>query len=395
MSERTDRKVIYLRTTERRTFTACRQKWWWSFIEGLRTKEVSNAFRFGGLVHEALGTGAPELGYTPWYKPGVKRGTHPAKTFAALYDAQIEAGLSEFTVRQDDEDSNDARTLGITMLDEYVARYGNDEHMRIVAPEFAAQVNVTDVHGKPMLVPDIDGTKKPLVYVMEFDAVYEDLNNGRLGLLETKTAAAIGTRHLGMDEQAGSYYTFAPVVLAAILKKLGKSDIDFILYNFLRKAMPDLRPQNEKGQRLNKPTKEALISFLVSKGRADVRQSMKVDELRAMVLSEHQNPDLLGEPSKTQPPENFVRHPVYRSNVARDNTLQRVRMQAWEMGQVRIGKLPVYKNPAGTWPDQHCAGCEFRDICELHEEGSDWEELRDLTMTVWDPYEAHHDEKEE
>lgn len=75
--------------------------------------------------------------------------------------------------------------------------------------------------------------------------------------------------------------------------------------------------------------------------------------------------------------------------------IQRIRQQTWEMGQARIGKLPIYKNPSGTYPDQHCLGCEFRDMCELHEEGREWEELRDMTMTTWDPYAAHIIETEE
>lgn len=389
--------AVYLRTTERRTFTACRQKWWWSFIECLKTNDLASALRFGDLVHQALGKGVPDLGYLPWYKPGVKRGTHPAKSFAALYDAQIESGLDDFSVYGEEEEGGmDARTLGISMLDRYVEKYGRDEHMKIIAPEMAAQVPVVDVRGDPMKVLGTDGKLHPLVYVLEFDAVYEDLNNGRIGLLETKTAKAISTRHLRMDEQAGSYWTFAPYFPQIIkaLEKVGKSDIDFIMYNFLRKAMPDDRPMNESGHRLNKPTKDALIAFLDAAGRADVRQSMKVDVLRAMVKEEGHDPDLLGEPSKQQPPPFFDRTPIYRDAIERENLMQRIRMQAWEMGQVRAGKLPVYKNPAASWPDAHCSGCEFKDMCELHEAGSNWEELRDLTMGTWNPYEAH-DEREE
>lgn len=390
-----DETTVFLRTTERRKYTSCRQAWWWSFIDGLKIIELASALRFGDLAHQSLGKGVPEKGWAPWYKPGTKRGTHPAKSFAALYDAQLEAGMDGFSV-YGDEEAMDARELGISMLEQYVAEYGTDDHIRIIAPEMPAQVPMLDKFGKQMLVPGLDGKMRPLIYVLEFDAVFEDLNNGRIGLLETKTAKAISVRHLRMDEQAGSYWTFAPQFpkIKKVLEKVGKTDIDFILYNFLRKAMPDQRPISESGHRLNKPTKDRLISFLADDGQI-VKASTKVDELMELVRASGTDPMTLGEVSKNQPPPSFMRHPVYRDTIDRENLMQRIRMQAWEMGQVRIGKLPVYKNPAGTWPDQHCNACEFRDMCELHEAGSNWEELRDLTMTTWDPYAAHTDEREE
>lgn len=388
---------IYLRTTERRMFAACRQQWWWSFIDELEADDTSGALRFGDLVHQALGSGVPELKIQPWYKTGEKRGPHPAKTFEILYDRQIEEGMDDFSVFGDEDERTDARTLGITMLEEYVAVYGKDDHIRVIAPEMAAQVPVLDVRGKPMRVLGRDGLLHPLVYALTFDLVFEDMNNGRIGLLETKTARAIGVRHLPMDEQAGSYWTFAPDYppIAKALAKVGKDDIDFILYNFLRKAMPDLRPVNEYGHRLNKPTKDALLAKATELGLT-LPKSTKVDDLMTAIEVAGFDPVQLGEPSKNQPPAYFLRHPVYRDPANREALLQRVRMQAWEMGKVRAGELPVYKSPAMSWPNQTCAGCEFRDMCELHESGSDWEELRDLTMHKWSPYEGQLlDSKEE
>ncbi len=61
------------------------------------------------------------------------------------------------------------------------------------------------------------------------------------------------------------------------------------------------------------------------------------------------------------------------------------------MAQVRNGKLPIYKNPRGTYPDVHCLGCPFKDMCELHESGADWEDYRDEMMIPYVPNEDHED----
>lgn len=65
-------------------------------------------------------------------------------------------------------------------------------------------------------------------------------------------------------------------------------------------------------------------------------------------------------------------------------------MEAREMRLCRSGKLGVYKNP-----DRHCGYCEYRDMCEIHESGGDWEAIRDQLFTTWNPYEDHQDNHDE
>lgn len=374
--------VVYIRTSERKLWGQCRQAWWWAYVERLRSRQSRPALRFGDLVHRAL---------DPWYTPGTKRGEHPALTFRRLFEEQLEEGYSEFHIRQDDDEGwIDALSLGVDMLEHYVEHWGNDERLRVIAPEFAFQAPMTDARGKPLTAIDVDGKRKRVVYVGQFDIVVEDMETGQKGLIETKTAATIATVHLPIDEQAGSYWAFAPQVLNDIGALSEDEDLDFIMYNFLRKAKRDARPKNAKGQFLNKPTKTALQEKAKELGIA-YKANTKIDELAAILTNAGVDVALLGEPSKSQPPPYFVRQRIYRTADSRENLLQRVRMQAWEMSLSRQGKLPVYKNPSGSYPDVHCNGCEFRDMCELHENGKEWEELRDMTMTTWDPYEAHND----
>lgn len=323
------RSKVLLRTSERATYKRCRQKWDWAFNQRLRPRTSANALRFGSLIHEALAA---------YYIPGRKRGPHPAKTFKKLYQAELKTA-SSFGMRDVDDEWIEAGTLGDVMLNEYIDFYGNDAHLEIISPEMPFEIDVSDKNGKYLVT-----------YVGTFDAVMKDLRTKQIGLFEHKTAKAISTDHLPLDEQAGSYWCFAPDWLKAqgILKP--KQDLDFILYNFLRKGMPDVRPKNDLGQRLNKD----------------------------------------GSVSKVQPLPLFHREVVYRDEADRATMLQRVRMEAWEMRLVRAGKLPIYKTPTMgcSWD------CAFFDMCELHETGADWEESRRQIMTTWDPYEDHRDNLE-
>jgi hypothetical protein len=361
---------VFLRTTERRTFANCRQAWWWSFVEGWEAIRTRPALRFGDISHQSLAA---------WYVPGRKRGEKPWLAFERIYKEQLFQGQEEFDVWDDDERVVDALELGIEMMKNYVDEYGDDDHIRVISSEMPFQVDVYDKHGKYMVT-----------YVGSLDLVFEDMSSRQLGVIETKTAAAISTKHLGLDEQAGSYWAFAPEALQAKgLLKPGQ-DIDFILYNFMRKAFKDTRPRNDRGQSLNKPTKDALLERATTLG-LDLPKRPTVEDLTLALESAGEEPEKLGEPSKSQPPPLFLRQKVYRDEADRENLMYRVRAQAYEMALVKAGKLPVYKNPGGTYPNQQCSGCEFADVCELHETGREWEELARLTMTTWDPYEDHRE----
>jgi hypothetical protein len=48
----------------------------------------------------------------------------------------------------------------------------------------------------------------------------------------------------------------------------------------------------------------------------------------------------------------------------------------------------VYKNP-GPQFKPNCSFCQFRDMCELHETGNDWESFKHHAFGTWTPYEAH------
>lgn len=364
---------ILLRTSERSCFMRCPQKWEWSYNQKLKPNYTSPPLRFGSLIHDALAT---------YYKPGkvmsrrhIKRGPHPAQTFLKLYDAQIDQLEQGMRVRVDEE-WMDARPLGEEMMVNYIDLYGRDDKYRIVAPEMPFQIDMND--------PDTG--EYLCTYVGTFDAVIQNLETMQIGLFEHKTAASISTDHLSMDEQASSYWAFAPDWMWArgILKP--GQDLDFILYNFLRKGTKDTRPVNGLGQALNGPKKEALVARCEELGLVTNRGA-KVEDLTELLRSQGEKPELLGEVSKVQPAPLFERFPVYRGNYERAALMWRVILQAREMKMYRDGRLHLYKRPMNGCRGMF--GCEFRDMCEIHEVGSDWEAIRDQMFHEWEPYEIH------
>lgn len=315
-------KVIMRAYSERQSWLTCRQQWDWAFNDWLVPKTTNRHLKFGDLTHQALAL---------YYKPGIKRGPHPAVSFAKIYDEVVD---ESFSMKREGDEWLDAKELGVHMLENYIEHWGDDSHIKVLAPESHFEVDLWDDDG---------------VYVCtavgSFDVLFMDLNLKKIGILETKTAAAISKSHLPLDEQAGTYWAFASLFLSQLgMLKPGR-DISFILYNFLRKAMKDERPKNDAGHSLNKN----------------------------------------GTVSKKQPSPIFDRQPVYRGEVDKNYIIKRTIQQAKEMALARKGELAIYKNPRGTYPDQHCMGCGFKDMCELHETGSNWEEYREAVMDRANP----------
>lgn len=325
-------KPVMVRTSERTQFAHCRQRWHWAYVEQMRPKESRfNALVFGDLVHRALAAY-----YVPETARKRRRGPHPAQTYLRLYDAladQTRTGRMDLFVDDTDEKFVDARELGEEMMTNYIDEFGKDERYLVLYPEMPFQIDLKDGRGRVVCT-----------YVGTSDALIKDLETNRLGLFEHKTAAAIDTSHLFLDEQASTYWAIVPLWLRENGILPPDEDMDFMLYNFMRKGKKDQRPRNEQGQCLNKD----------------------------------------GSVSKNQPAALFKRELVFRGPEDRYSTYDRILAQVHEMNMVRSGDLEVYKAPS-----KDCRFCEFRDVCELHEQRSNWEELLHATFRKWEPYKDH------
>lgn len=305
-----------------------------------------------------------------YYAPGKKRRTD-------MIDVWREYAKEEgnfLRTRKDGLDEDkwvEAQALGEAMLLGYMKEYQGDKHWDVIATEQAFQVRIPYADGSGHF--QYDGT---------FDGVYRDTNDRKVKLMEHKTAAAIRTGHLQMDDQAGSYWAVAQTILRnqGVLGK--KENIKAITYNFLRKAMPDDRPTGPDGYRHNKPKKDDLIAALEKAGVA-LPSPRTVAHLSA--AADEAGVEVWGEVSQRQPPPLFERHSVKRMPNERRTQIERMKAEVQLADKYRSGELPIIKNPS----NDTCPRCPFKEMCEVHEQGGDWESFRDAVFYVRDPYADH------
>lgn len=313
-------------TSERSLFKRCPQAWWWRYREGYQVRGDSpDALWFGIGVHVAM---------AEWYQMGKKRGPHPAQTFKLWVRdeiREIRASLPVESEWYDEPKYYDARDLGIAMLEGYIDKYGKDSRWHVIAVE------------RPFKVVITRGGKSVARFWSAWDGVYRDESDGLVYLMEHKTASQIQTAYLELDDQAGSYFAVATQVLRQEGVLGPKEQIAGVMYNFLRKSMPDDRPTNALGESLN----------------------------------------MDGSVSKRQPVPMFVRELVERSPGEVRTQMERLADEAAVMNALRDGTIPVTKSPRKECPNM----CEFFNMCTLHERGGKaWVELGKSTFVVQDPY---------
>lgn len=364
---------LEMRTSERGALLGCAQKWYWAHIEELRPNRASNPLWFGSAVHVALAY---------WYLPGLNRGPHPAETFNNFID-----GERTMLVTNEDEEQEyfDARELGTGMLEHYVDTYGKDDSWDVIATEHAGKI----VLPRPEM--KIFGRTRPrlarwLTYHFTWDGIFRDLTDGQLYLMEHKTAAAIDTNHLPLDNQAGSYWAIASRSLAKQGIIGENEDIVGIRYNFLRKALKDTRPQDEDGLYHNQPQKAHYAAALTGvDGWSEAElMKMKLDELEGVAAAHGMA--VLGDISKSQPPAYFHREDVYRTRAERVTQIARIQDEALFSEAYRSGSLPITKRPS-----KDCSWCPFRRMCELDEQGDQdaVEAFKEAMFHTESPYEVY------
>ncbi len=225
-----------IRTSERTAFGRCMQRWWWAYREGLRSKrKPADALWFGIGVHEALAL---------WYENGYDRGPVPSATFEEWAGDEVRFIKANFADHDrdwfDEPVYEQATELGIAMLDHYVDVYEDDPYLEILAIE------------QPFELELVIDDEVAAIFRSRFDGVAIDHYDNLIVLLEHKTAGAIKTAHLPLDNQAGSYFAAATIVLRDQGVIGPKDTIDGIKYNFLRKSKPDKREHDAQGRYLNK-----------------------------------------------------------------------------------------------------------------------------------------------
>lgn len=380
---RDDDGIVHIRNSERGTLDRCPQQWWWAWREGLRPKETAKPLWFGTGIHLAL---------AHYYGPGRKR----RKDFIDVWRefASEEAEYMRINLGGVDEDEwVEAKDLGESMLAEYVREYGGDKHWDVIATEQTFEVQI------PYRLPD--GMSKSMqkwfhseygdYFILNgtFDGVYRDTIDRKVKLMEHKTAGYISVGHLPMDNQGGTYWMVAQTVGVDQGWLKPKQGISEITYNFLRKTLPDPRPQDREGYRLNKPTKDHFIIALDRAGVEWEKTKTGTAKFPTVAVMEEMAAErgvvVLGDRSKSQPPLMFERHGVRRTRNQRRTQLHRLQSEVVKMLLYTGGVLEVTKAPDRN----KCSFCSFKDMCELHESGGGWTEYRDALYRSQDPYADH------
>lgn len=379
-------QVPMLRNSERSSAKRCQHLWWWAWHEGLEKRGRTAApLWFGTGVHLALAT---------WYcGPGLKRGPHPAETWEEYAKDAIETvkvpGLND----EDEDQYVNARDLGISMMENYVKTYGQDEHMYIIQPEqtFSLDVPWPKLPEGHLLLALAERRKILTQLVGTYDLVFRDLTNSQLWLEEHKTAAAISTAHLSLDDQGGTYFATAARALAKQgLVKSGER-LRGIEYNFMRKGLPDPRPRNADGAYTNKPGKKHYAKALLPRRDWTEAQlmKMKLDELEEHAMAEDIR--VVGDVSKRQPAPLFLRERIHRTAKERSSQLRRIQNEAVQIELIRSGVLVPSKTPT-----RECSRfCQFFDLCELDERGGDTEDFKKMVYSKRDVYADHRKSTDE
>jgi hypothetical protein len=361
----------------------CEQKWIWAYVDRLHPLQEKAPLWFGQAVH---------IGLADYYLPGKERGPHPAESFIRC----LEDGTISVPAATNEEGANELAEhyeLGVDMLNRYVDTFGADENWECIQPEMKIRMWIPD--------PRNPANKRWFLYVGTIDGVFRyvgpsegELVHGSIWLFEHKTAQSIQVHHLPLDDQAGSYWALAGIMLRrrGILKE--DEEISGIMYNFLRKAADDKRPMNAEGFYCNKPVKQDYLEQMTAVAAMyddfkEISAKMKVDELAA--IAKKNDFEVFGEPSKVQPAPYFERIPISRTLAERRTMLKRIQAEGLRKEALAATPplLPILKNPT-----KDCAWeCEFFWMCQLHEAGADWEEYRDVTFKLWDPYGEHEDRK--
>lgn len=319
-----------IRHSERVDFKRCPKKWFWRWRMGLVPKaKTFGALELGTWVHSA---------FQDWYgQPNRgKEGLSLTEWFESVAETDILAaqvhGAPQFVIDKAEE----LVELGKAMMGAYEKRYGSDPGVNVLAVEIPLEFTIT-------LAEELVAVHK-----LKPDMVYSD-EHGDVWLMEHKTAAQIRLEHLPIDDQARPYVAMAePALRKAGIISRGQQ-FKGVMYNFVRKALPDERETNALGQALNKN----------------------------------------GSVSARQPTPTLIRHPVTLSRAARAIALRRLRIEATlvtsmtrSLREKRIEPLYLPKTPHSSCPKL----CPFFTMCVVEEQGGDIKSMQRDMYVKRDPY---------
>lgn len=406
-------EMMMLRNSERTSFKTCPQQWHWAWVMGLVPAIPRQDARwFGTGLHLCLAT---------WYTPegaknGFARGPEPQETWAEFTKtAYASVATQPYWGDENEKEWVDAKVLGDAMLAGYRKHYGNDPMVEVLFPEWRYSTKIPYNARQKALIEKffpngagdytantvewlwkaLEINPKFLVQMLgTFDMVFLDHTSGRprAKIMDHKSAKQkTSGAHLEKDDQAGTYIAVSTSVLRA-KKVIGPKDsVTGMTYNYLRKALPpkDESIDPETGIKYNKPGKEHYAKALAAAGAGIESELIKIPiEPKAGGglgdIARRLNIVVRGEKSAVQPQPLFWREDVPRNNANRIRQISRIADDAEMIDRARSGEMPIMKNPG-----DHCAWCDFRDLCDVDENGGDTPQFIKDVFVSRDPYADH------
>ena len=247
------------------------------------------------------------------------------------------------------------KQLGIGMMQFYKEYAEREDRFTVVAPEHEFSVPIYDPNGNVLMHQG-----KEVHYRGKQDGIILDQETERYGILETKTAVKIDEeyhRKLEKDEQVTSYLWAAEQ--EAALHGLEYKEMDYVLYNALRKAFPRSPTQLKSGlpsiNRQEESTTYDLFLEYVKKYNLEVWfQDNEKAQAYAHYLRE------IGDGQFIQ------RNKVRRNRAEIESAGERIFMETMDM----LDNPRIYPNVTNDWP---CLNCEFRAPCIMADDGSNAE----------------------
>jgi hypothetical protein len=352
-----------LRNSERFAFKRCQAQWNWAWnyqpggIGLTPIFEPQGARWFGSMLHIAL---------AEWYTPpkgknGFCRGRDPRETWEELAkEAHTKLRTTDFNEEVEQEWA-DARDLGAIMLAGYLAHHGIDESWEVLMPEQRFDAKIPYNNRQKRMLEKSDSRMNPSTRVRwatggrfitrlvgTFDMPIRDhsVTGSPIKIVDHKsTGKRESIAHLTKDDQIGTYISVSTGFLRNAKLIESNEAVTGVTFNYLRKSKPkDDRQTNEKGQFLNKD----------------------------------------GSVSKNQGVPLFWREEVLRNKSNRIRQVVRIADDAEAIAAVRSGALPILKNPG-----EHCAWCDFKDLCDVDEDGGDVEQYIKDAFKTQDMYADH------
>lgn len=337
-----------LRTSARKDARRCWWLWDQHWEQGWSPQRPPTWSIFGGAMHKALEVR---------YRKGRKRGSVDAACAAFLEYLngevrKVGVDLFEEEYERQERAAEEqgkavklvpAHELGPIMLEEYVKRYGDDAEWEVLHVEQPFQINVP----YPADYGPRYRGKTMVVYAGTWDSFMRNLGTGEFWVWDWKTCKKFpDVETLEYDDQRGSYLWVAKEVLVHKGLLRPRDTITGLYFQYMKKALPDPRPRNAAGEALN------------------------------------QN----GTVSMKQPAPRFLRYESRQSPERIARQVERVQAEAEAMALMRSGELKPYKNFT-----HECKRCIIFDMCTAHEDGDDWELLRDELYVVRDPFADHRE----